>query len=397
MGEENHMHKKIIILIICMLLISPVFAAGQNILNFKKTPFPSNYSDDVPNWQNGDTWKYAIFYEGELGESMSYSFSFRNLEFTVSDSAESTYTVDINGDVAGSINLFDIQLISGTLEDTTIAGTATISKSNIGISAVDAHMEGKIAVVGIPIKTFTMDIDVTIDPPYCSVSFPISNGKQWDIPVSNVEGTVDISLLDNPINIDDIVGGDTAECTGTETIRVAAGSFNSYKIITDGDVEEIYYSPDAKNVIKAFGDVSNPIDIELKHTSHGSTPGSPNKPSKPNGPMSGTTGTTYTYSSSTTDNEGDQIYYLFSWGDLTDSGWIGPFPSGTICEASKKWNGQRTYSVKVKAKDIEGHESPWSDPLSVTMPKPKNLASLLMQRFFEKHPSILNLLKQIIS
>ena len=317
------MHKKIILLVICMLFLSPVFAESQKLL--VQNIATLNYSDDVPNWQNGNIWRYDISYEGELGESMTYSLEFQDIEFIVSNNAGSTYTMDIEGDVTGSLTLYDIQLISGTLKDTTIAGTLTVSKSNIGISEINGHIEGKIAVAGIPIKAFTMDIDVTVDPPYCAVSFPISNGKKWTIPISNVEGIVDISILDNPINIDDIVGGDSAECTGIQSVSTTAGSFDSYKIITDGDVEELYYASDAGNVIKAFGDISNLVEIELKYTDYGLVPGAPNKPSKPVGPTSGTPGIIFTYSSSTTDDEGDQIYYLFDWGDGTDSGWKGPF------------------------------------------------------------------------
>jgi len=387
------MHKKIVTLVFCILLLSPVFVAGQKLLVQDNTN--TSYFDDTPNWQNENIWKYDIFYEGELGESMTYSFSFENLEFTVINSEGSIYTMNIEGDVAGSLTLHDIQLISGTLKDTTIAGTLTVSKSNIGISQVDAHIEGKIAIAGIPIKTFTMNIDVTVDPPYYPVSFPINIGKKWTIPISNVDGTVDISLLENLINIDDIVGGDNAECTGIESVSTAAGTFDSYKIITDGDTEEIYYASDAGNIVKAFGDISNLVEIELKYTNFGLTPEAPNKPSKPNGPVSGIPGTMYNYSSSTTDDEGDQIYYLFDWGDGTDSGWKGPFSSGTVCKASKIWNSRGTYQVKVKAKDIEGHESRWSDPLSVTMPKSKSIFNSLFQKFLENNHFIFSLLNKL--
>jgi hypothetical protein len=138
---------------------------------------------------------------------------------------------------------------------------------------------------------------------------------------------------------------------------------------TDGDIEEIYYSAEAGNVVKVYGDVAKVIDVELVSTNYGSAPGAPNRPSRPSGPSSGTPGNSYTYSSSTTDNEGDDVYYLFDWGDGSDSGWKGPFPSGTTCEESKSWSRQGTFPVKVKAKDTEGHESQWSDPLSVRMPK----------------------------
>jgi hypothetical protein len=97
--------------------------------------------------------------------------------------------------------------------------------------------------------------------------------------------------------------------------------------------------------------------------------GRPDKPSTPLGPTSGKTGEEYTYSSSTTDSNGDEIYYLFDWGDGADSGWLGPFVSGEPCEANYIWGKRGSYEIKVKAKDINGMMSEWSDPLPVSMPK----------------------------
>ena len=54
----------------------------------------------------------------------------------------------------------------------------------------------------------------------------------------------------------------------------------------------------------------------------------PAVPSRPDGPTSVRTNRKATYASVTTDPNGDQIYYLFDWGDGTDSGWVGPFESG---------------------------------------------------------------------
>ena len=103
----------------------------------------------------------------------------------------------------------------------------------------------------------------------------------------------------------------------------------------------------------------------------------PNKPEIPDGPSSGAPGETYTYSSSTTDPDGDDIYYLFDWGDGTDSGWLGPYHSGQTCEASYIWSEKGTYEIRVKAQDFHGVVSDWSDPLPVSMPKEK-----MMQMFF---------------
>jgi hypothetical protein len=94
----------------------------------------------------------------------------------------------------------------------------------------------------------------------------------------------------------------------------------------------------------------------------------PEKPAKPTGRVSGAPGNTYMYSSETTDPEGDGILYQWDWGDGNFSEWLGPYASGNTVSTQKSWTEKGSYSVRVKAKDIQGHESDWSDPLDVTMP-----------------------------
>ena len=113
----------------------------------------------------------------------------------------------------------------------------------------------------------------------------------------------------------------------------------------------------------------------------------PLTPERPSGSASGRPNIEYSYSSNTIDPQGDNIFYLFNWGDGNDSGWIGPFSSGETCEATYSWENQGNYGIKVKAKDIFGSESYWSDPLSVSMPKTKSINEFnpwifrLIQRF----------------
>jgi hypothetical protein len=94
----------------------------------------------------------------------------------------------------------------------------------------------------------------------------------------------------------------------------------------------------------------------------------PLTPGKPSGPAQGKPGVTYKYTAVTTDNESDQISYQFDWGDGSTSQWIGPYSSGVVTNASHTWTKKGHFSVKVKAKDIHGAESTWSDPLPITMP-----------------------------
>ena len=105
----------------------------------------------------------------------------------------------------------------------------------------------------------------------------------------------------------------------------------------------------------------------------------PDKPSKPNGENSGRKNRKYTYTSSTNDPDGDQIEYLFDWDDGSDSGWI------DVGEASHTWTEKGYYSVRVKAKDIHGFESRWSDPLPVSIPRIKTIDNPIL-RLLNTHP-----------
>jgi len=91
----------------------------------------------------------------------------------------------------------------------------------------------------------------------------------------------------------------------------------------------------------------------------------PEDPQKPSGETEGVTKLEYTFSSSTTDPEGEQIYYLFNWGDNTTSSWLGPYDSGTSVSGKKAWDNEGYYDIKVKAKDINGSESQWSEPHTI--------------------------------
>lgn len=103
----------------------------------------------------------------------------------------------------------------------------------------------------------------------------------------------------------------------------------------------------------------------------------PNKPITPSGPNSGKAGNSYTYSTSTTDPDGDQIYYQWDWGHEI-SPWDGPYNSGDPVSKSHIFPSQGSYIIKVKAKDTSNEESVWSDPLSVSMPKNKPINNLII-------------------
>jgi hypothetical protein len=123
----------------------------------------------------------------------------------------------------------------------------------------------------------------------------------------------------------------------------------------------------------------------------------PNKPSKPSGTTSGNINTQYTYTSSTTDPDGDQVFYQWDWGDGSTSSWLGPFGSGVTASASHTWTTKNTFSVKVKAKDTSGAESAWSDPLSITMPFTPDRPFLhFLELLLERFPRLFPILRYLL-
>jgi hypothetical protein len=117
----------------------------------------------------------------------------------------------------------------------------------------------------------------------------------------------------------------------------------------------------------------------------------PEKPSRPSGPSSGRPGVSYTYSAITTDSNGEPIFYKFDWDDGTETDWLGPYNSGQRITASHIWDQKGNYAIKVKAKDIYGGESFWSDPLAISMPKSNAL--FLMQYIIDRFPLTNRILK----
>lgn len=109
----------------------------------------------------------------------------------------------------------------------------------------------------------------------------------------------------------------------------------------------------------------------------------PNKPSKPSGTNSGYTGITYSYSTASTDPDGNVIKYLFDWGDGTTTE-TAHYPSGSTASASHSWSNSGTYYVKVKATDGNGAQSVWSDSLPVSIQSLPDLSISSEDITFEK-------------
>lgn len=151
---------------------------------------------------------------------------------------------------------------------------------------------------------------------------------------------------------------------GYNAIFYAEYNFNDYYHSSEDTIENMdisYATKVSKLIIATLGDLS---EIQIATI--------PFKPNPPIGPSSGKINEEYTYSASTIDPNGDDLFYQFDWGDGQLSDWIGPISSGETAEGSYTWSSQGDFEIRVKAKDSNDLESPWSNPLSVSMPKSFN-------------------------
>lgn len=99
---------------------------------------------------------------------------------------------------------------------------------------------------------------------------------------------------------------------------------------------------------------------------------SSNPPATPTltGPSEGMINEPSTFNAITTEPDGEDVYYLFEWGDGTNSGWLGPYPQNTQITAEKTWDTPGTFTIRVKARDIYFATSDWSNPLNILIRAP---------------------------
>jgi thiol-disulfide isomerase/thioredoxin len=122
----------------------------------------------------------------------------------------------------------------------------------------------------------------------------------------------------------------------------------------------------------------------------------PTIPQAPSGNTNGNVGTEYIYTTTTTDPNNDKVRYWFDWDDGTNSGWIGPYPSGVIVNATHTWKTKGTYNIKVKAVDPSNSESNWSNSLPITMPYSYNPLLQFLELLFQRFPHAFPILRQLL-
>ena len=179
-------------------------------------------------------------------------------------------------------------------------------------------------------------------------------------------------------------------------IRVAVSSSNYPKFLNNPNTNDPIHKNTTYNIAHntLYIDSQHPSCIILPEIEQSPSSNPPEKPNKPTGRTHIKVNQSYKYSSSTNDPDGDKIYLLFDWNDGTSSGWIGPYNSGETVTAKHKWIIKGNYEIRVKAKDMNGTQSEWSDPMVISMPKDRGMLGSLLLKLLERFPSLFPLLRK---
>jgi hypothetical protein len=198
---------------------------------------------EVPDWKAGNKWVYDVenfvvdFEEPDL--SFHLNASVNDLTFEVETVSTETYELTIDADISGSyefntfLSIVDEQVnitgsvnISGKLAGTTIDGTITYNKTDLGIKQIHLEISGRLTVqvdeqpfldrslsfLNIPIP---MDIvlDIELVTPFSFIAFPLDILTFWGIPATNfsLSGTINspwlrfANLVNNLIRIPGVI------------------------------------------------------------------------------------------------------------------------------------------------------------------------------------------------
>ena len=138
------------------------------------------------------------------------------------------------------------------------------------------------------------------------------------------------------------------------------------------------------------------IDIAVTIINNEEMPNGAPSPPTISGPSSGKPNRKYSYTLTTTDPEGEQVWYWIDWGDGTNTSWIGPFDSGTEITESHTWKSKENFTIKAKAKDSQDAESNWAT-LIISVPfSYKILTPSLWKQLFERYPYIFPVLRHLL-
>jgi len=205
--------------------------------------------------------------------------------------------------------------------------------------------------------------------------------------LSNSNTLITEQLNDRVIEVDSS-GNIVWELTGLAKPRDAERLENGNTLIVEFNNHSVIEVDNAGNVVWSYQeDLYNPNDAERL----------PNyDPLIPDitGPDNGRVNIPYSYIITGEDPNGYYIFYWVDWGDGLNTGWRGPYLSGTpTTPQTHCWTTKGIYTIKAKIKDVCDVESDWAS-FEITIPRNKAFLTSqpILQWFFERFPILKHLM-----
>jgi hypothetical protein len=122
-----------------------------------------------------------------------------------------------------------------------------------------------------------------------------------------------------------------------------------------------------------------------------------NPPVKPviSGPIKGKPDVEYEYIFTTTDPDGDDIWYYITWGDGDIEEWIGPYSSGEEVVISHSWTKKGNFVIRARAKDDTGDESD-NGRLDIAIPRNRLIFNEFLNKFLDRFTRAFPILRFIL-
>jgi len=395
------MKRKIICTIVISMLLLTVISSTSTIAittskkgqNWKNPLNLLSDSAELPTWCIGNYWKYnmnLIFLtRNDNGKiQLDIDADITDMYATMTGSStmdgEEVYVLTIDGEINGDIGLFGIFDVSELRGD--FSGNAYISKNTLGIKKFLFEVDGEVFIPVLRWRDLYFELSLDFDPCFDFFDFPIEDSEDpWDVHIdeAKLDASVDIDVLGGTHKefSDSMEFDDEMQLLNIQQVTVPAGTFESYLLSGSwGQLSKLWYSPDVGYLSKVNetlvwddGKIESEFNLALLETNYDENNNPPETPQTPSGIEVGEVNTEYTYTTTTTDPNVDDIEFMFDWGDNTNSGWLGPYKSGAVCSASKSWANKGVYNVMAKARDYNRLESEWSDPLVVTICGPSKI------------------------
>ena len=145
----------------------------------------------------------------------------------------------------------------------------------------------------------------------------------------------------------------------------------------------------AKDVFGARSDWSTPMTVTI-------TDNLPPAAPEIQGPTNIKPRIEYQYTFIAVDPQNQDVNFDIDWGDGHGSSNLGPYASGEDVTMKHVWKIGGKYTIKVRATDVLGAESPWTY-LEISVPRAKISSFIaIMQQIFQRFPNLFFVLKNLM-